>query len=158
MYGACMAQDDVLSYASYPWLTFLYMSLAAVLYSSSKTEFTMASTAVHGPLGHQTSFEPLDSAVLAVAVPQTSKPRHVHTSLNYYKAAEDGSPPHPTYIGKPETYERPSEPLEVTVHDIRGHEQEYTLDNHESKEKDFLDDEQIKAVYYPEIEQLLKNA
>jgi hypothetical protein len=29
---------------------------------------------------------------------------------------------------------------------------------HESKEKDFLDDEKIKAGYYAEIEQLLMNS
>lgn len=41
----------------------------------------------------------------------------------------------------------------------------YTLDSHgfqiythESKEKDFLDDDKIKAEYYPETEQLLKDA
>jgi hypothetical protein len=28
---------------------------------------------------------------------------------------------------------------------------------HESKEKDFLDDEKIKTEYYPEVEQLLKD-
>jgi hypothetical protein len=28
---------------------------------------------------------------------------------------------------------------------------------HESKEKDFLDDAKIKAEYYPEVEQLLKD-
>ena len=53
----------------------------------------------------------------------------------------------------------------MTVHDIAGDEDKYTLDshgfqiyNHESKEKDFLDDEKIKAEYYPETEQLLKDA
>jgi hypothetical protein len=142
-----------------------YMSVAC-RYAQQLTQpaFTMASTAVHGPSGHQTSFEPLDVKVQTTTVIQPVKPHHVNTSLNYYKAAEDGSPPHPSYVGKPETYERPSEPLEVTVHDIRGQEHEYTLDKngfqiypHESKEKDFLDDEQIKAVYYPETEQLLKD-
>ena len=41
----------------------------------------------------------------------------------------------------------------------------YTLDSHgfqiyphTSKEKDFVDDEKIKAEYYPETEQLLKDA
>jgi hypothetical protein len=28
---------------------------------------------------------------------------------------------------------------------------------HESKDKEFLDDEKIKAEYYPEVEQLLKD-
>jgi hypothetical protein len=52
----------------------------------------------------------------------------------------------------------------VIIHDIAGDEDKYTIDSHgfqlvkhESKEKDFLDDEKIKAEYYPEIEQLLKD-
>jgi hypothetical protein len=66
---------------------------------------------------------------------------------------------------KPDTYERPSEALDVTVRDIAGEEDKYTLDshgfqiyNHLSNEKEFRDDEKIKAEYYPETEQLLKDA
>ncbi|ORY09610.1 amino acid permease-domain-containing protein [Clohesyomyces aquaticus] len=62
------------------------------------------------------------------------------------------------------TYERPYLEFPVTVHDVRGSEKEYTLDKngfqfhaHESREKDFVDDEKIKAEYYPETEQLLKD-
>jgi len=65
---------------------------------------------------------------------------------------------------RPETYERPAYPLEMTVHDISGDESKYTLDSHgfqihrhESKEKDFDDDDKIKAEYYAETEQLLKD-
>ncbi len=50
------------------------------------------------------------------------------------------------------------------VTDISGNEKQYTLDSHgfqvvehESKEKKFLDDDQIKRDYYPETEQLLKD-
>ena len=95
---------------------------------------------------------------------QSIKPHHINTPLNYYKDPGDGSEPAPTCVGKPETYERPAEPLDVTVHDIRGEEKKYTLDStgfqihgHKSAEKDFVDDAQIKAVYYPETEQLLKD-
>jgi hypothetical protein len=94
----------------------------------------------------------------------TTKTHDVQTTLNYYKPNEDGSPPHPTYVDRPETYDRPVEPHNVTVHDVTGREKEYTLDGngfqfhrHTSVEKDFLDDEQIKAQYYPETEQLLKD-
>jgi hypothetical protein len=66
---------------------------------------------------------------------------------------------------RPETYERPSVAQQVIVHDVTGDESEYTLDSygfqiyqHASKEKAFLDDEKIKAEYYPETEQLLKDA
>ena len=66
---------------------------------------------------------------------------------------------------KPETYVRPHVAQQVTVHDISGEEDRYTLDSHgfqifshESVEKDFQDDDKIKAEYYPETEQLLKDA
>ena len=131
----------------------------------------MASAVVHnnftsnGPLGlggapfAQPQLGNLNTA------PAASGKRDVKTTLNYYKANEDGSPPHPTYVDKPETYARPSEPLDVTVNDIRGEDHLYSLDKngfqiyrHTAKEKDFLNDEQIKAGYYPEVEQLLKDA
>ena len=124
----------------------------------------MASAAVQTPSGHSTSFEPLTTSSQGPS--STSyKPHDVQTTLNYYKDPGDGSPPVPSYIGKPETYERPSETVDVVVNDIRGKEQEYSLDkngfqiyNHGSVEKDFVDDEHLKEVYYPEIEQLLKDA
>ena len=94
----------------------------------------------------------------------SSKPQDVDTVLNYFKPNADGSPPHATYVDKPETYHRENNSHNVTVRDIRGKEDQYTLDKsgfqiykHVSKEKDFLDDEKIKAEYYPETEQLLKD-
>lgn len=125
---------------------------------------TMAQAAVQHPGGHSTSFEPLTAQLKGSSANKQEK-HHVQTTLNYYKDPGDGSPPKPTYVGKPETYERPTEPLEVTVTDIRGDEKKYTLDKngfeiypHTSAEKEFLDDDQIKAQYYPEVEQLLKDA
>ncbi|PVH96920.1 hypothetical protein DM02DRAFT_598370 [Periconia macrospinosa] len=77
----------------------------------------------------------------------------------------DGSPPHPTYTDRPETYNRESNQHNVTVHDVRGREDQFTLDKngfqfykHESSEKDFLDEEKIKEGYYRETEELLKKA
>ncbi len=131
----------------------------------------MASAAVQHSIGSKhfgTSNE--HYAQHTVAVPADAKtnsyqPRDVTTIFNYYKDNEDGSPPHPSYVGRPETYYRPTVPLKATVHDIRGSEDKYTLDTtgfqvvkHSSKEKDFADDEHIKSVYYPEIEDILKKA
>lgn len=121
----------------------------------------MASVAVQQQGGHATSFEPLQATKQAQ---QKKLDKHdVETTLNYYQ--DTGAPPAPSYVGKPETYERPVHPLKVTVHDIRGEEDQYNLDNkgfkiypHVSKEKDFVDDDKIKAEYYPETEQLLKDA
>ena len=52
----------------------------------------------------------------------------------------------------------------ATIYDLNGRESEFSLDlqgfqvhRNSAKEKDFLDDEQIKTVYYPETEQLLKD-
>ena len=66
---------------------------------------------------------------------------------------------------KPETFERPSVAQDVTVRDISGEEDKYSLDSHgfqiykhASKEKDFVDDDKIKAEYYLETKQLLKDA
>lgn len=95
----------------------------------------------------------------------TYTPRNVNTTLNYFLPNADGSPPKPSYVGRPETYFRPTDPHPVTVHDIRDSESQYSLDttgfqvvNHESKEKDFVDDAHIKEVYYPEVEDILKKA
>ena len=115
---------------------------------------------------------------------QTTK-HDVTTELYYYKEPEDGSPPAPYYVGygihpllnmkqepsnaldfsKPDNVERPAAPQTVVIRDIAGDEDKYTLDSHgfqyvkhESKEKDFLDDAQIKAQYYAETEQLLKDS
>jgi hypothetical protein len=96
---------------------------------------------------------------------ESSGPQDVHTILNFHKPNEDGSPPHATYVDRPETYDRPVEPHGVVIKDVRGRENEYSLDNngfqfykHQSVEKEFLDDAQIKEQYYKETEQLLKDA
>lgn len=88
----------------------------------------------------------------------------VTATLNYHKPNEDGSPPHPTYVDRPETYERPIESHTVKIRDISGRESEYSLDGNgfqvhrqSATEKEFLDDDQIKSFYYPEVERLLKD-
>lgn len=89
----------------------------------------------------------------------------VNAKLSFYKAPEDGSPPH-NYV----------EPLpgvpqrnwgdgweEVRLNDLRDQEHKFTLEqnafdtyqNVESAETEFNDDERIRSVYYPEVEKLL---
>lgn len=92
-------------------------------------------------------------------------PRDIAATFHYLRPNPDGSPPAPSYVGRPETYVRPANAHSVTVHDIRGSESNYTLDktgfevfNHESKEKDFVDEEKIKDIYYKEVEEILKKA
>ncbi|KXH67268.1 methionine permease [Colletotrichum salicis] len=82
-----------------------------------------------------------------------SDKRHkgVQATLNYHKDNEDGSPPHPTYVDRPET-------------DLTGDEERFSLDRNgfqihrsQSTEKQFQDDDQIKSSYYAEVEELLKD-
>ncbi|KAI0407902.1 hypothetical protein F4802DRAFT_492262 [Xylaria palmicola] len=75
-------------------------------------------------------------------------------AFNYVDAPPAGEPQHNV-----EKYQQ-----EVSIEDIRGRESEFTLDRDafqvvrgvpESAEKDFADDESIRAHYYPEVERLL---
>ncbi|KAI1423382.1 hypothetical protein F5Y12DRAFT_532962 [Xylaria sp. FL1777] len=120
----------------------------------------MASADVQAPTGSLPTFfaEGLQTAG------GSASPSEVETVLNFFKDNEDGSPPEPSYVNKPESYTRPVDSHSVKITDIAGREAEFTLDKqgfqvhrHVAQEKDFVDDEHIKAVYYPETEQLLKD-
>lgn len=110
----------------------------------------------------------LSSSLSALSVNEVPRSQEVHNvvaDFHYYKDPGDGSPPPASIVGKPETYLRVPETRSLTVHDIRGTENQYTLDktgfqiyHHHSVEKDFRDEEQIKRTYYPEVENLLKEA
>jgi len=96
-----------------------------------------------------------------------SPPRgDVEVSLSYSVLPADGKPFN--YVEEPPAGEPKTNlgetTLKATIHDIRGRESEYNLDKDafqvihnvpESAEKDFTDDESIKANYYPEVEKLL---
>ena len=118
----------------------------------------MASAAIQIPGGHTSLPKP-------VAAPLADKPHHVHTTLNFFKVPEDGSAPEPNYVNKPESYNREDVTIPALIHDVSGNELDYSLDGqgfqfyyHESSEKEFTDDEKIEKEYYPETEQLLKDA
>ncbi|KAF2463564.1 uncharacterized protein BDR25DRAFT_297922 [Lindgomyces ingoldianus] len=89
---------------------------------------------------------------------------HVATTLNYWDVPRDGSRPTPIFIGRGRiTNERPHRAHNFVVIDISGDEDKYSLDSHgfqychhESREKDFTDDQAIRSAYYEECEQLLK--
>ncbi|OHF03800.1 hypothetical protein CORC01_00662 [Colletotrichum orchidophilum] len=87
----------------------------------------------------------------------------VQAILHYHKDNEDGSPPHPTFVDRPETYDRPFEAHSVTISNLAGDEEKFSLDKNgfqiyhsESTEKHFQDDDQIRSSYYPEVNELLK--
>jgi len=90
---------------------------------------------------------------------------HVATTLNYWADPGDGYPPTPIFIGKGRvTNERPHRAHNFVVSDVSGDEDKYSLDSHgfqycrhESREKDFTDEQAIRTGYYEECEQLLKD-
>jgi hypothetical protein len=89
--------------------------------------------------------------------------RDVSTTFNYFLDSPDGSPPEPLDVLRPPKVPRMPLKKDAVVHDIRGTEDKYTLDEHgfqlvkhTSVEKEFLDEDLIKGVYYREVEELLK--
>lgn len=87
----------------------------------------------------------------------------VDAELNFFKDNADGSSPAPWVFDKEETFHRPHNTHLVHINDVRGEENKYNLDkngfqfhNHKATEREFLDDDQIRGSYYPEVEQLLK--
>ncbi|OJJ50095.1 hypothetical protein ASPZODRAFT_89929 [Penicilliopsis zonata CBS 506.65] len=95
-------------------------------------------------------------------------PGSIEAELVFYQAPEDGTEPF-NYVeeppeGEPErNYGR--DVRSVPIADIRGEESQYTLDQdafqilHEvpsaTTDETFRDDEEIRRVYYPEVERLL---
>ncbi|KAF3798977.1 Cytochrome P450 monooxygenase aclL [Colletotrichum gloeosporioides] len=97
-----------------------------------------------------------------VAKSSSVVPRNVRTTINYYKDPGDGTEHAPSIAGKRSTFVHPSIDFETVVTDITGSEDKYTLDSHGfqlhrhiSQEKEFIDDQRIKDLYYPEVEKLL---
>ncbi|KAF2133780.1 hypothetical protein P153DRAFT_362846 [Dothidotthia symphoricarpi CBS 119687] len=89
----------------------------------------------------------------------------VTAPLSFFEAPADGSKPHNYVEPLPNTPQRNfgDDWTDVTLQDLRGQEQNFTLDksafdtyqNVTSEEHDFTDDERIKRVYYPEVEKLI---
>lgn len=91
----------------------------------------------------------------------------VASKLNFYKPPQDGSKPFNYVEAPPEGQPQRNFgdiDIPITIDDIRGKEDTFTLDNNaftalqnipQSAEKDFLDDDSIKRNYYPEVEKLL---
>ncbi|KAH7138753.1 hypothetical protein B0J11DRAFT_588232 [Dendryphion nanum] len=95
--------------------------------------------------------------------PADAAKHHVQTHLTYH--LYDGLPTADVYPERDPLTDRPvgSAIFPHTITDVTGNEQDYTLDNagfqfvhHESKEKDFKDEDKIKREYYPEVMELLK--
>lgn len=86
----------------------------------------------------------------------------VKASLNFHLDPALGG--HTSYHSATvEKYRRKFDVHEVEIHDARGREDKFSLETHGfqyhrhiSVEKDFLDDRRVKAVVYPETEELIK--
>jgi hypothetical protein len=130
--------------------------------------FNMTTTAAFPTPAHQLSAppstpksKPEDVNFQGLPIPRGP----VTAALSFYKAPEDGAPPHNYVEPLPGVPQRNwgDDWQEVTLHDLRGQESKFSLDqnafdtyqNVPSNEHDFKDNAQIKAVYYPEVEKLL---
>ena len=87
----------------------------------------------------------------------------VFAELNFFDAPKTGEKPH-SYMYKHDPQRNYGDIAKVVpINDIRGHENEYSLDENgfqvvkfSPQEKEFRDEEKIKTGYYKEVEQLLK--
>jgi len=88
----------------------------------------------------------------------------VETEFTFIDAPQDGEPAF-AYAYSHDPQKNTLESVHPhRVHDIRGHESEFSLDKqgfqfhrHTSAMTDFSDQDKIKAEYYPEVENLLKS-
>lgn len=129
----------------------------------------MTTTAPQPTPAHQLQSEPINSSTLDTSsqAKDYSIPRGpVTAELNFYVPPTDGSVPFNFVEKQPEGQPQTNftaEPHDVTIQDTRGRESEFNLDNNSfaflsgihSEEKDFTDDDSIKRLYYPEVEQLI---
>ena len=97
-------------------------------------------------------------------IDQDLAPDTIEATVNYL--LDTGDRPW-TYSGGPGSTEVRSggapDPRKVAIHDGRPHVAEFTLDRdgfrflrHDTKVRDFLDEDEVRRVYYPEMEALVK--
>lgn len=89
----------------------------------------------------------------------TQRPGVISTFLNY-RNPENGDTIHAGTVGE---LRKKHAATKVNINDVRHSKESITLDKqgfqvveHESSEKDFDSEDQIKQVYYPECAELLK--
>jgi len=98
----------------------------------------------------------------ATTAPSTQSPGDIHTTLNYYLDPALGG--HSAFeAGTVGYYRRKFDERPVHIHDIRGqagdfniNKQGFQLVKHTSAERDYVDEEQVRRIVYPEAEELLK--
>lgn len=84
------------------------------------------------------------------------------STLYYYLEVKDGGIVQ-TYPGTAFEKRRKHVPYDVNIRDLRQVQDKFTLDkngfqlvDHFTKETDFLDEERVKEIYYPECQALIK--
>ena len=106
-----------------------------------------------------------------MAITSTVPRGDVTTSLNYYKGPADKSEAPFNYVGTPPAGQPERNYFdfihETRIHDIRGREDDFSLDRDAfqvlsglppSQELEFVDDDSVARNYYPEVERLLFGA
>lgn len=104
------------------------------------------------------------SPVKDTAVTNGMSSHDVETILNYHLDSGNGGE-QVFYPGTAGNYRRQFDARAIQVKDIRGHEEDFCLDQqgfqilrHESKEKEFADEDEVKDVIYEEVIEMLKEA
>ena len=100
---------------------------------------------------------------MAPSTIHSDRSKVVHSTLNYWLDPALGGHTH-YRTGTAGYYRnRKFDEHEVEIYDARGREDKISLDihgfthyKHTSAEKDFVDDERVKAIVYPETEALIK--
>lgn len=106
--------------------------------------------------------ENINMATAAVAQPVSALPSE-DTTLYYFLEVKDGGIIQ-TYPGTAFEKRRKHVPHEMNIKDLRDVKDKFTLDRNgfqliqhpTGMDKDFLDEQQIKDVYYPECQELMK--
>ncbi|OCT49996.1 GA4 desaturase family protein [Cladophialophora carrionii] len=100
------------------------------------------------------------ATLVAKAVPEMGG--DVETTINYHPAGMDGTL-NTVIPGTAGSYRRKFDTASVTIKDIRGKENQFSLAEqgfqllkHTSEEKEFMDKDRIKGTAFPEVAELLK--
>jgi hypothetical protein len=108
------------------------------------------------------------TATIAITPDEFIPSGDTHTELNFFKAPADGSRPYNLIPSDPAGEFKTNveiEPRTITIHDLRGHPSTPSLDKeafsfHTAPSSlsydDFADEDKIRSVYYPEIQDIVR--
>ncbi|KAI9821089.1 MAG: hypothetical protein M1827_003823 [Pycnora praestabilis] len=119
---------------------------------------------IPAPQGLSEKQENISSDIISKQKQNDHKPHDLYADINYYfDAAGEGKAPEPHIMSKAVISEAIVDTRKRLIHDIRGTEDEYNLENcgfqyykQATREQNFNSDEDIITNYYPEAEEILK--